>query len=203
MKDDKETRFVTCTAANCLYARAFGCRIRGIPFESRAIVDNSHHHCRLDRACFRAVVGGDAGGDCGEVAKSMPAILILITVGILIGTWMISGTIPMMIYYGIRFINPDYLIITAFLVTAVVSTFTGTSWGSVGTIGVAVIGIAMVQGVSLPVTAGAIVAGGYFGDRSPHFLIRRISLLLPQGAICMIISVICCTRPSRLHWWEW
>jgi Na+:H+ antiporter, NhaC family len=100
-----------------------------------------------------------------KVAKSMPAILILITVGILIGTWMISGTIPMMIYYGIRFINPDYLIITAFLVTAIVSTFTGTSWGSVGTIGVAVIGIAMVQGVSLPVTAGAIVAGGYFGDK--------------------------------------
>jgi Na+:H+ antiporter, NhaC family len=100
-----------------------------------------------------------------KTTKSMPAILILITVGILIGTWMISGTIPMMIYYGIELINPSYLIITAFIVSAIVSTFTGTSWGSAGTIGVAVMGIAMVQGVSLPITAGAVVAGAYFGDK--------------------------------------
>jgi NhaC family Na+:H+ antiporter len=100
-----------------------------------------------------------------KTTKAMPAILILITVGILIGTWMISGTIPMMIFYGIELINPNYLLITAFLVTAIVSTFTGTSWGSAGTIGVAIMGIAMVQGVSLPITAGAVVAGAYFGDK--------------------------------------
>ena len=100
-----------------------------------------------------------------KIAKSMPATLILLTVGLLIGTWMASGTIPMMIYYGIQLINPSYIILTAFLVTALVSTFTGTSWGSVGTVGVAMIGIATGLGVSLPMTAGAIVAGSYFGDK--------------------------------------
>lgn len=100
-----------------------------------------------------------------KIAKSMPATLILLTVGLLIGTWMASGTIPMMIYYGIQLINPTYIVVTAFLVTALVSTFTGTSWGSAGTVGVAMIGIAAGLGVSLPMTAGAIVAGSYFGDK--------------------------------------
>ncbi|WP_102398706.1 Na+/H+ antiporter NhaC [Haloimpatiens massiliensis] len=104
-------------------------------------------------------------GMVDKIAKSMPATLILITVGILIGTWMFSGTIPMMIYYGIKIISPKYIIVTAFIVTAIISVFTGTSWGSVGTIGVAVIGIATALGVPLPVTAGAIVAGAYFGDK--------------------------------------
>lgn len=100
-----------------------------------------------------------------KIAKSMLATLILITVGALIGTWMFSGTIPMMIFYGIELINPNYLFVTAFLVTALISTFTGTSWGSAGTVGVAIMGIAMVQGVSLPITAGAVVAGAFFGDK--------------------------------------
>lgn len=100
-----------------------------------------------------------------KIAKSMPATLILLSVGLLIGTWMASGTIPMMIYYGIKLINPSYIIITSFLVTALVSVFTGTSWGSAGTVGVAMIGIATGLGVSLPATAGAIVAGSYFGDK--------------------------------------
>ncbi|EEL47951.1 MULTISPECIES: Na+/H+ antiporter NhaC [Bacillus cereus group] len=100
-----------------------------------------------------------------KIAKSMSATLILITVGALIGTWMFSGTIPMMIFYGIELINPNYLFVTAFLVTALISTFTGTSWGSAGTVGVAIMGIAMVQGVSLPITAGAVVAGAFFGDK--------------------------------------
>jgi NhaC family Na+:H+ antiporter len=120
-----------------------------------------------------AVIGKSLGvsweemqeGIVEKTTKAMPAILILITVGVLIGTWMVSGTIPMMIFYGIELINPHYLLVTAFLVTAIVSTFTGTSWGSAGTIGVAVMGIAMVQGVSLPITAGAVVAGAYFGDK--------------------------------------
>ncbi|MBN2285825.1 MAG: Na+/H+ antiporter NhaC [Tissierellales bacterium] len=100
-----------------------------------------------------------------KIAKAMPASLILLTVGLLIGTWMAAGTIPMMIFYGIQLINPSYIVLTAFMVTALVSTFTGTSWGSVGTVGVAMIGIATGLGVSLPMTAGAIVAGSYFGDK--------------------------------------
>ncbi|WP_270181093.1 Na+/H+ antiporter NhaC [Alkalihalobacillus sp. CinArs1] len=127
----------------------------------------------ITAAIIAAIIGKSLGVSWNEMqdgivektAKAMPAILILITVGVLIGTWMLSGTIPLMIFYGIELINPSYLLITAFIVTAVVSTFTGTSWGSAGTIGVAIMGIAIVQGVSLPMTAGAVVAGAYFGDK--------------------------------------
>lgn len=100
-----------------------------------------------------------------KLATSMPASLILTSVGALIGAWMFSGTIPMMIYYGIKVIHPDYIVVSSFLIAAIVSTVTGTSWGSVGTIGVALIGIAFNLGAPLPMTAGAIVAGAYFGDK--------------------------------------
>ena len=100
-----------------------------------------------------------------KIAKGMPAILILITVGLLIGSWKASGTIPMMIYYGIQMVSPQYLLVTAFLITALVSVVTGTSWGSVGTMGVALMGIASGLNVSLPATAGAVIAGSYFGDK--------------------------------------
>ena len=100
-----------------------------------------------------------------KIAKGMPAILILITVGLLIGSWKASGTIPMMIYYGIQMVSPQYLLVTAFLTTALVSVVTGTSWGSVGTMGVALMGIASGLNVSLPATAGAVIAGSYFGDK--------------------------------------
>lgn len=124
-------------------------------------------------AVFAAFIAKRAGVTCDEMlggivdklAKSMPATLILISVGFLIGTWMVSGTIPMMIFYGVQIISPKFILITAFLITAIVSSFTGTSWGSVGTVGVALIGIAQGLGVSLPATAGAIVAGSYFGDK--------------------------------------
>ena len=100
-----------------------------------------------------------------KLSKTMPAIFILIIVGFLIGTWMIGGTIPMMVYYGLKIINPSFLVVTAFLVTAIVSVCTGTSWGSAGTIGVALMGIASGLGAPLPVVAGAVVSGAYFGDK--------------------------------------
>lgn len=100
-----------------------------------------------------------------KIKQAMPAILILISIGVLIGTWMISGTIPMMIYYGLQLINPTFIVLIAFIVSAIISIVTGTSWGSAGTVGVALIGIATGLGANLPATAGAIVAGAYFGDK--------------------------------------
>lgn len=100
-----------------------------------------------------------------KLSKTMPAIFILIIVGFLIGTWMIGGTIPMMVYYGLKIISPSFLVITAFLVTVIVSICTGTSWGSAGTIGVALMGIASGLGAPLPIVAGAVVSGAYFGDK--------------------------------------
>ena len=100
-----------------------------------------------------------------KIAKGMPAILILISVGALVGTWMASGTISLMIYYGIQIVNPQWMLVTSFLITAVVSVVTGTSWGSVATMGVALMGISGALGVSLPATAGACIAGSYLGDK--------------------------------------
>ncbi|GIO68509.1 Na+/H+ antiporter NhaC [Paenibacillus cookii] len=100
-----------------------------------------------------------------KIAKTMPAILILICVGLMIGAWMVGGTIPMMIFYGLKIINPQFLLITAFLVTSVVSICTGTSWGSAGTIGVAFMGVGAGLDANLAAVAGAVVAGAYFGDK--------------------------------------
>jgi len=100
-----------------------------------------------------------------KLIGALPAALILVAVGLLIGTWVISGTIPMMVCFGLEIINPTYLYITAFLVTAVISTSTGTSFGAAGTIGVAIMGVASGMGLSLPITAGAVISGAYFGDK--------------------------------------
>lgn len=100
-----------------------------------------------------------------KVKSAMPALLILLSVGIIIGTWIYSGTVPMLIYYGLQIISAKYFLVTAFLITAILSTVTGTSWGSVGTAGVALIGVAAGLGVPLPQAAGAIIAGAVFGDK--------------------------------------
>lgn len=100
-----------------------------------------------------------------KIGKTMPAILILITVGLMIGSWMIGGTIPMLIYYGLKIISPAFLTVTAFLVTSIIAVCTGTSWGAAGTIGVAFMGVATGMDANLAMVAGAIVSGAYFGDK--------------------------------------
>lgn len=100
-----------------------------------------------------------------KLAKAMPVVMILICVGGLIGTWMFSGTIPYMVYWGLKLISPQYILIAAFFLTSIVSVCTGTSWGSAGTVGVALMGVASGLDVSLPAAAGAVVSGAYFGDK--------------------------------------
>lgn len=100
-----------------------------------------------------------------KVAESVGVILILFSIGVLIGSWIVSGTIPMLIYHGISLVNPDWLYIFTFLVCILFSLLTGTSWGSAGTIGIVMIGIAQVYGADLCITAGAIVGGSFFGDK--------------------------------------
>ena len=100
-----------------------------------------------------------------KISSSLPALMILWAVGLLIGSWVFSGTIPMIIYYGVDLISPQYLVLTAFVIAAIISTVTGTSWGSAGTVGVAIMGIAQGLEVNLAATAGAVVAGAYFGDK--------------------------------------
>ena len=108
-------------------------------------------------------------GILASMMKGMPAMLIVIVVGALIGSWIAAGTIPMLIYYGLKIINPKFFLVTACIVSSVISVVTGTSYGTVGTIGVAFIGIAHGLNIPLPQAAGAIVAGAYFGDKLSPF----------------------------------
>ena len=104
-----------------------------------------------------------------SISKGMPAMMIVIIVGTLIGSWIASGTIPMMIYYGLKIISPKFYLVTACIVCSIVSIVTGTSYGTAGTVGVALIGVAHGLNIPLPQAAGAIVAGSYFGDKLSPF----------------------------------
>jgi len=119
-------------------------------------------------------------GIVDSIHKAMPAILIMLCVGILIGSWIASGTIPMVIYYGLKLISPKYFLVTACFVCSLTSIATGTSWGTIGTLGVAFIGIAMGLGIPLGPAAGAIVAGAYFGDKMSPF--SDVTNLAPVAA---------------------
>lgn len=99
------------------------------------------------------------------IQMSMQAILILMIVGMLIGIWINGGIIPAMIYYGLQIISPGFFLVAACLICCIVSLATGTSWGTAGTVGVALIGIGQGLGVPLPMAAGAIISGAYFGDK--------------------------------------
>lgn len=101
----------------------------------------------------------------GRLAKAMPALFILFAIGLLIASWMVAGTIPMLVYYGIAIIRPEALYPLAFLVPVVFSTLTGTSWGSAGTIGVVIMGVGIASGANPGILAGAIIGGAYFGDK--------------------------------------
>ncbi|MCP4898829.1 MAG: Na+/H+ antiporter NhaC [bacterium] len=100
-----------------------------------------------------------------KLSKALPAFFILFSIGLIVSSWIVSGTIPMLVYYGLTIINPTFLYLLAFVVPIVFSTLTGTSWGSAGTIGVVLIGISTAMSADLGITAGAIIGGAYFGDK--------------------------------------
>jgi len=99
------------------------------------------------------------------VSTAFGAILILLMVGSLIGSWIISGTVPTMIYFGLQILDPSIFYVAACLICAMVSISIGSSWTTAGTVGVALIGIATALDMSLGLTAGAIISGAYFGDK--------------------------------------
>lgn len=104
-------------------------------------------------------------GMLASIMMGMQAILILFTVGMLVGAWLISGVVPTMIYYGLAILSPSIFLIACLIIASVVSLATGTSWGTVGTIGIALMGIAAGLGVPAPIAAGFIISGAYFGDK--------------------------------------
>ena len=95
-----------------------------------------------------------------RLAKALPAIFILFAIGMLIGAWIVAGTIPMLVDWGVRLIAPDWIYALAFAVPAIFSTLTGTSWGSAGTIGVVLMGVGASVGADSGIVAGAVIGGG-------------------------------------------
>jgi NhaC family Na+:H+ antiporter len=93
------------------------------------------------------------------------ALLILLMVGALSGTWLVSGIIPTMIYYGLQLLNPTFFLVASVLICAIISIATGSSWTTSATVGIALIGIGDTLGISLGMTAGAVLSGAYFGDK--------------------------------------
>lgn len=99
------------------------------------------------------------------ISMSLGACLILLAVGALIGTWMLAGTVPTLIYYGLSLLSPTFFYAASCIICAVVAISIGSSWTTAATIGVALIGVATGMDLSLPITAGAIISGAYFGDK--------------------------------------
>ncbi|HET8858380.1 Na+/H+ antiporter NhaC [Marivirga sp.] len=104
-------------------------------------------------------------GIVSSISSAMSSILILLLIGSLAGTWLLSGIVPAMIYYGLNILNPTIFLFAACVVSAIVSVATGSSWSTIATLGLALLGIGQTLGMSEGVVAGAIISGAYFGDK--------------------------------------
>ena len=135
-----------------------------------------------------------------KIAKAFPTLLILLAIGMIIGSWIACGTIPMFVYYGIKLINPDYLYLIAFLVPIVFSTITGTSWGSVSTVGIVLMGIAISLQADISLAAAAIIGGSFFGDKlSPLSDTTNIAAVATDvGVYDHIRSMLYTTIPAAI-----
>lgn len=100
-----------------------------------------------------------------SINTAMGAMLILLMIGALSGTWLLSGIVPAMIYYGLKVLNPTIFLFAACIACAIVSVATGSSWTTVATIGIALLGIGKALGLHEGIIAGAIISGAYFGDK--------------------------------------
>lgn len=138
-----------------------------------ALLDASPHIPLILAAVITGIIGYSIGVPWKKLQKSivhsvsisMPAVLILIAIGILIGTWVASGVVPLLIVYGLKILSPGIFLVATCLICSVVSFATGSSWSTAGTVGVALIAVGQGLQLPLPMVAGAIVSGAYFGDK--------------------------------------
>ncbi|MBL4653644.1 MAG: Na+/H+ antiporter NhaC [Flavobacteriales bacterium] len=127
----------------------------------------------LIAAAVAALIAGKIGykwdeifdGIVKSISSAMPALIILLIIGALAGTWLLSGIVPAMIYYGLEILNPSIFLFATCVVCAVVSLATGSSWSTVATVGIALLGIGKAYGLGEGLIAGAIISGAYFGDK--------------------------------------
>lgn len=125
-------------------------------------------------AVFTAVAGVFFGGKewktveegmINGITVALQAVLILLTIGGLIGAWILSGVVPTLIYYGLNLLSPRYFLVASLFICSIVSLSTGSSWSTSGTVGIALMGIGAGLGIPAPVTAGFVISGAYFGDK--------------------------------------
>lgn len=141
---------------------------------------------------------------CEGIFKGTDAIVILLAVGALVGTWISGGVVPALIYYGLKTIHPSFFLLATLIICSLTSISTGTSWGTAGTAGIAMMGIGAGLGVPAPMTAGAVLSGAYFGDKlsplsdstvltasmSDVELIDHVKGMLPVSIPAYIITAI-------------
>ncbi len=136
-------------------------------------LDGSNQLILILSAAVAGIVGVRIGvswdqmqdGVVSSISAAMSSILILLLIGSLAGTWLLSGIVPAMIYYGLQILNPTIFLFAACVVCAVVAVATGSSWSTIATIGIALLGIGKALGISEGLIAGSIISGAYFGDK--------------------------------------
>ena len=151
-----------------VFVATFACLLGGI-----ILFDTSAHMPLVIASGIAAIVGVTSGYKWSEMEEGMsdtikasaPAILIMLIIGMVIGTWILGGIVPTMIYYGLTWLSPSIFLLASCLLCALVSTFTGSSWSTMGTVGVALVGVGQGLNVPLGMTVGAIISGAYFGDK--------------------------------------
>lgn len=136
-------------------------------------IDGPNQLALLLGAAVAAVISFRLGHSWNEIEKNlvrsvssaMSAIIILLMIGALTGTWLLSGIVPAMIYYGLKVLNPTIFLFAACVVCCIVSLATGSSWSTIATVGIALLGIGKALHISEGIVAGAIISGAYFGDK--------------------------------------
>lgn len=140
---------------------------------SISVYEADPHIPMLIGTLFASLIALKIGYSWIEIEKSMldgiyqalQAIIILAIIGVLIGLWLLSGVVPSMIYYGLGILKPNIFLVATVLICSITSLATGTSWGTAGTIGIALMGIAKGLGIPAEIAAGAIISGAYLGDK--------------------------------------
>ena len=135
-------------------------------------LSGSNQICLILAAAYAAIVAVPMGfkweflekGIVKSISSAMGSMLILLLIGSLAGTWLLSGIVPAMIYYGLEILNPTIFLFAACIVCSIVSVATGSSWTTAATVGIALIGIGKALGIHEGWVAGAILSGAYFGD---------------------------------------
>ena len=144
-----------------------------VVFWGQNTLDGSNQVALMTAASLAGILGLRMGHPWTEmreqivktIGTAMPAILILLLIGAIAGTWLISGVVPALIYYGLKILSPQIFLFAAVVTCSVVSVATGSSWSTIATIGVALLGIGDAMGYDKAMVAGAIVSGAYFGDK--------------------------------------